>query len=128
MVKKKIVKAAGRFGARYGQRVRRKIAEIESKQRKKQICPFCEKMVKRVSRGIWQCKNCKKRFAGHAYYLEKGSIIVKKSQVIEQKKEAKESKDVAKKENKKKLATKTPAKSAVKKPAKKTTKTAKSKK
>ena len=67
----KKVKAAGRFGARYGTRVRRKIAEVESIQRKKQECIFCKGTVKRVSTGIWQCKKCNKKFAGHAYYLKK---------------------------------------------------------
>ena len=41
MVKTKKVKASGRFGARYGRSVRHKIAEIESVQRKKQPCLFC---------------------------------------------------------------------------------------
>ncbi|MFH1358742.1 MAG: 50S ribosomal protein L37ae, partial [archaeon] len=45
----KKVKAAGRFGARYGTRVRRKIADVESTQRKKQECIFCKGTVKRVS-------------------------------------------------------------------------------
>ncbi len=67
----KKVKAAGRFGARYGTRVRKKIAEIESVQRKKQNCIFCNGIVKRLSTGIWQCKKCNKKFAGHAYYIKK---------------------------------------------------------
>ena len=67
----KKVKAAGRFGARYGTRVRRKIADVESTQRKKQECIFCKGTVKRVSTGIWQCKKCNKKFAGHAYFLKK---------------------------------------------------------
>ena len=72
MTKTKKVKAAGRFGARYGRRVRVKIAEIESIQRKKQICPFCKiGVAKRLSKGIWQCKKCSKKFASHAYYLNK---------------------------------------------------------
>lgn len=58
------------FGARYGKTVREKYAEIEIKQRKKQKCPFCKKTAKRLSKGIWQCKSCKKKFASHAYYIE----------------------------------------------------------
>lgn len=58
------------FGARYGKTVREKYAEIESRQRKKQKCPFCKKTAKRLSKGIWQCKSCKKKFASHAYYIE----------------------------------------------------------
>ena len=39
------------FGARYGKSVRQKYAKIESKQRKKQKCPFCKKTAKRLSKG-----------------------------------------------------------------------------
>jgi large subunit ribosomal protein L37Ae len=71
MPKTKKVKAAGRLGCRYGTRVRRKIADIESTQRKKQPCIFCNGIVKRVSSGIWHCKKCDKKFAGHAYFIKK---------------------------------------------------------
>ncbi len=82
MVKTKKVRAAGRFGVRYGKRVRTKIAEIETLQRKKQDCIFCNGVAKRLSKGIWQCKKCKKKFASHIYYLpvkEKQSINLNKS-------------------------------------------------
>jgi len=71
MTKTKKVKAAGRFGARYGRRVKVKIAEIESVQRKKQHCIFCNGVVKRLSKGIWQCKKCNKKFASNTFYLPK---------------------------------------------------------
>ena len=71
MPKTKKVKAAGRFGCRYGTRVRRKIADIESTQRKKQQCIFCNGTAKRLSAGIWHCKKCDKKFAGHTYILKK---------------------------------------------------------
>ena len=77
MVKTKLIGAAGRYGARYGKRVKKKIADIESRQRKKQRCPFCGGIVKRLSKGIWKCKKCKKKFAAHAYYIEEGSMEVK---------------------------------------------------
>jgi len=67
----KKVKSAGRFGARYGRKVRLKTADIESKQRKKQECIFCNGVAKRLSKGIWQCNKCKKKFAGHTYHLPK---------------------------------------------------------
>ena len=67
----KKVKSAGRFGVRYGRRVRTKIADVESSQRKKQACLFCDGVAKRLSKGIWQCKKCNKKFAGHAYYIKK---------------------------------------------------------
>jgi large subunit ribosomal protein L37Ae len=71
MAKTKIVKSAGRFGVRYGQSVRRRTAAIEAKQKKKQECLFCNGRARRTSKGIWECDKCGKRFAGHAYFLEK---------------------------------------------------------
>lgn len=71
--KSKKSKSAGRFGARYGRRVRAKLVSVESKQKKKQECPFCGKLgVKRVSKGIWQCprKKCGKKFASGTYHLD----------------------------------------------------------
>jgi len=69
MSKTKKAKSTGRFGARYGCRVRIKIREIEGNQRKKQQCIFCKGTAKRLSKGIWECKKCGKKFTGHAYYL-----------------------------------------------------------
>ncbi len=69
--KLKKIKAAGRFGARYGKTVRNRLSKVESKQRKKQVCPFCQKAgVKRLSKGIWKCPKCDKKFAGGTYYLD----------------------------------------------------------
>jgi len=105
MVKTKIAKSAGRFGVRYGPHVRRKIADIEGKQRLKQPCPFCNGRAKRLSKGIWLCKKCKKKFAAHAYFLEKGELKVKivKEEAIEQKeeKESNQAKPAKKKGRKK---------------------------
>jgi len=41
--KSKKTKSAGRFGARYGKRVRARLVAVETKQRVKQKCPFCGK-------------------------------------------------------------------------------------
>jgi large subunit ribosomal protein L37Ae len=69
--KLKKTRSAGRFGARYGRSVRVKVANVEQKQRIKQICPYCGKSgVKRISKGIWHCKKCDKKFASDTYYLE----------------------------------------------------------
>ncbi len=68
--KLKKTKSAGRFGARYGKRVRTKLIKVETLQRKKQKCPFCKKLgVKRLSNGIWHCAKCGKKFASNTYYL-----------------------------------------------------------
>jgi len=71
MVKTKKIKSAGRFGAGYGLRVRKRLKKVEEKQRKKQSCPFCKKPgVKRLSKGIWKCNKCNKKFASDIFYIE----------------------------------------------------------
>ena len=69
--KTKKVKSAGRFGARYGKKVRENLIKVEVLQRAKQKCPYCKKMgVKRLSKGIWSCKKCGKKFASGVFYLK----------------------------------------------------------
>ncbi len=71
MARTKKVKSAGRLGAGYGTSVRKNLADVESKQRKKQTCIFCEKTgIKRKAAGIWYCPKCKKTFAQGAYFVE----------------------------------------------------------
>jgi large subunit ribosomal protein L37Ae len=68
--KQKKSRSAGRFGARYGKTVRANLVRVEKKQRLKQKCPFCKKLgVKRMSKGIWHCGKCGKKFASGTYYL-----------------------------------------------------------
>ncbi len=69
--KLKKTKSAGRFGARYGRSVKSKLVKVESKQRIKQVCPFCKKpTAKRLSKGIWKCSKCDRKFASNTFYLE----------------------------------------------------------
>jgi large subunit ribosomal protein L37Ae len=73
----KKVGSAGRFGARYGLRIRKKIWEIEQLQKQKHKCPECFKSsLKRVAMGIWSCSNCGNKFAGGAYVPDLGKTIV----------------------------------------------------
>jgi len=68
--KSRKTKSAGRFGARYGKKVRDKLVKTESKQRIKQTCPFCQRPgVKRLSKGIWKCSKCDKKFASDTYHI-----------------------------------------------------------
>ncbi len=68
MSKTKKVGSTGRFGVRYGLKVRQRLLEIENKQKAFYKCPNCHKIkVKRVSVGIWQCNKCDLKFAGKAY-------------------------------------------------------------
>jgi large subunit ribosomal protein L37Ae len=64
----KKVKVAGRYGPRYGLRVRRSLIKIEEAQRRKYICKRCgKKSVKRTGTGIWECRSCGYKFAGGTY-------------------------------------------------------------
>jgi large subunit ribosomal protein L37Ae len=71
MARTKKVKAAGKFSARYGKTIRERYAALQEKRVKKQKCPYCKKLgVKRISKGVWQCFKCGKKFTGAAFYLE----------------------------------------------------------
>ena len=67
-MKTKKVGAAGRFGSRYGKKVRVNFIKTESLKSSEWKCPSCmKKTVKRMSAGIWQCSKCGHKFAGKAY-------------------------------------------------------------
>lgn len=64
----KKVGSAGRFGSRYGRKIRQRIADVEKKQKAWHKCPYCSKSrVKREAIGIWVCRACGSRFTGRAY-------------------------------------------------------------
>jgi len=67
--RKKVSGKNARFGSRYGSRIRKRVSNIENKYKGKcQICPFCGvSSARRTSAGVYQCKTCKKKFAGGAY-------------------------------------------------------------
>jgi large subunit ribosomal protein L37Ae len=70
MVTKK-VGSTGRFGARYGKKLRTKVLEVEKRQLKKQVCPYCGRFqVKRQSAGVFDCKKCGTTFTGDAYMVK----------------------------------------------------------
>lgn len=64
----KKIGSAGRYGVRYGTKVKNIIRDVEKKQKQKQECPYCERLaLKRVASGIWHCRKCNSKFAGAAY-------------------------------------------------------------
>ncbi len=66
--KTKKVGIAGKFGPRYGVKVRKQIQAVEQEKIKKHTCPRCKhKSVKRISSGIWKCRRCDLTFASAAY-------------------------------------------------------------
>ena len=68
MPRTKKVGLTGRFGPRYGTKVRKLVLEVERKLRQRYRCPSCgAAKVKRVSTSIWQCRRCGAKFAGAAY-------------------------------------------------------------
>lgn len=69
MGRKKKVGSAGRFGPRYGKKIREAVAEIERIQKKRHVCPKCKMpYVKRLASGVWFCRKCGAKFAGGAYH------------------------------------------------------------
>jgi large subunit ribosomal protein L37Ae len=64
----KKVGVSGKFGARYGVKIRRRVNALEIRQKKDHACPRCQyNAVKRVSTGIWSCRHCNYTFTGGAY-------------------------------------------------------------
>ena len=60
-----------RFGARYGTTIKRRLEKVETEQKKKHKCPYCNAIrVRRVALGIWQCRKCKAKFTGRAYTVK----------------------------------------------------------
>lgn len=61
-----------RFGARYGNRIRKNVDEAED--RTEERCIECEsKDVERTTAGVWECNKCNAKFAGGAYKSETGA-------------------------------------------------------
>ncbi len=62
------VGVVGRYGPRYGVRIRRRVQEIDESLRASHVCPKCQaQAVHRRSSGVWQCRHCGHVFAGGAY-------------------------------------------------------------
>lgn len=66
MARTKKVGFAGKFGTRYGRRIRQRLISTQTK--KNEPCPSCLRpSLNRVSVGIWECKKCGFKKAGKAF-------------------------------------------------------------
>lgn len=66
--RKRKVGTAGRFGPRYGKRIRDSVSQVEKISKAKYECPSCKKMgLKREAFGVWTCRKCGKKFTGGAF-------------------------------------------------------------
>ena len=66
--KTKKVGSTGRFGSRYGAKLRRRVLDIERRRSEPQRCPSCAtRALTREAVGLWKCKKCGLSFAGGAY-------------------------------------------------------------
>lgn len=89
----KKVGIAGKYGPRYGIRIRRRLQEVESLKQEKHPCPQClTGVLKRVSTSIFECRKCGVKIASSAYYPTPPRAITKKLEE-EAKEEAKEEKE-----------------------------------
>lgn len=74
--KTKKVGISGKFGPRYGVKVRKQIQAVEMEKTKRHTCPRCKhKSVKRISTGIWKCRRCNLTFASGAYSPVHSKIV-----------------------------------------------------
>ena len=79
----KKVGSAGRLGSRYGVKIRRRIADIESQGRGRHECPKCKvKAVTRTSTGIWTCKHCGAKMASGAYNLTPPAAVKREVKAV----------------------------------------------
>lgn len=83
-----------RFGARYGNRIRKNVDQAED--RTEEECIHCESTdLDRTSAGVWKCNECGKKFAGGAYQSDTGADEMMKKALqtgleVEELEEAKE--------------------------------------
>jgi len=81
-------RSAGRFGPRYGRKIRKLVADIEEKSKRKYDCPQCGRLkMRRRGTSIWTCTKCGYTQAGGAYvpYTSVGRSVTRSvKKVIEE--------------------------------------------
>ncbi len=70
----KVVGIAGRYGARYGATLRKRVKEVLERRYMPHKCPLCgaKGYVRRISVGLWECRKCGAQWAGGAYVPNTG--------------------------------------------------------
>ena len=79
-MKTKKVHVTGKFGARYGKKVRDTYKQVMKKQKELYECPKCgKKKVKRIGYALWECQACGYKFAGGAYepFTNVGKVAIR---------------------------------------------------
>lgn len=86
MAEQKHLRSLRGLGARYGRRIRLKVALAESLHRGKHACPYCGyNQVKRKAAGIWHCLKCNVTFTGRAYEISgKAKILEEETDQVMQ--------------------------------------------
>jgi large subunit ribosomal protein L37Ae len=108
----------GKYGTRYGQKLRKQVKAIEILQRTKYICPFCGKnSIRRFAVGIWRCRACRRNIAGGAWEFStiaaqtaRTTINRLKKEVVDTKKQLEEEEKAEVDEKKGKTRKEKPAK------------------
>ncbi len=79
----------GKFGTRYGAKLRKQVKAIDILQRTKYICPFCGKnSIRRFAVGIWRCRACRRNIAGGAWEFSTVAAQTAKTTINRLKKDA----------------------------------------
>jgi large subunit ribosomal protein L37Ae len=78
----------GKYGTRYGAKLRKQAKAIEILQRTKYTCPFCGKnSIRRQAVGIWRCRACRRTVAGGAWEFNTSAALTAKTTINRLKKE-----------------------------------------
>jgi len=91
----KKVGSTGRLGARYGVRIRKRIADVESISKGRHECPKCRaRALSRSANGIWFCRKCGAKIASSSYMPTPPVAVRREIAEVLAKVEAKEEKAV----------------------------------
>ena len=89
----------GKYGTRYGAKLRKQAKAIEILQRTKYTCPFCGKnSIRRQAVGIWRCKAWRRSVAGGAWEFATSTALTAKTTINRLKKEVVDTKHAVEEE------------------------------